>query len=328
MKAMVIDTHGDPTVFQQREVPTPALQPGHVLIRVHATSVNPVDCLLRSTALPFAPALPAILHGDVAGVVERVAPDVQGLRVGDEVYGCAGGVQGCGGALAEFMLVDANLVALKPRSLSMREAAALPLVTITAWQGVHQRLQLRPATRILIHGGAGGVGHVAVQLARAAGAEVHTTVSGPDKATLARRMGAHEVIHYRDEKTEDYVQRLTGGQGYDAIFDTVGGANLGNAFAGAALNGHVVTTISLGEFDLTLAHLKGLSLHVIFMLIPLIHGIGRAGHGHILRDAARLVDAGQLRPVLDPHDLRIPQVAEAHALWESGAAQGKIVLTW
>jgi NADPH2:quinone reductase len=272
--------------------------------------------------------LPAVLHGDVAGVVEAVAPDVRGFRPGDEVYACGGGVKGMGGALAEFMLVDAALVALKPKSLSMIAAAALPLVTITAWQGIFERAPIGPGTKLLIHGGAGGVGHIAIQLAKQAGAQVFVTASSPRKMAVARSLGADEVIDYRRESVQNYVARLTDGNGFDVVFDTVSGGNLKHTFEATRLNGDVVATVALGEFDLSPVHLKALSLHVIFMLIPLIHNVGRSAYGEILREAAALVDEGKLRPVIDPHPFPMAKIADAHALLESGEALGKVVLSW
>ena len=177
MQAQVITQFGDPSVFKLMNVDKPTLQPGHVLLKVFATAVNPIDCKIRSGAVSsVAPEFPAILHGDVAGVVEDVASDVTNFKKGDEVFGYAGGVRGLGGALAEFMLVDARLLAKKPQSLSMLEAAALPVVGITAWNALFMRANLEKNKSILIHGGVGGVGHVAVQLARWCGAKVYTTV--------------------------------------------------------------------------------------------------------------------------------------------------------
>lgn len=329
MQAMTINAFGDPDLFQLSELPMPVLQPGHVLIEVKATSVNPVDCLLRGMGPEFAPELPAVLHGDVAGIVKAVAPDVREFSVGDAVYGCAGGVRGTpGGALAEYMLADAALLAPKPKTLSMREAAALPLVGITAWEGIFERARVGAGDSVLVQGGAGGVGHMALQLAKAAGASVYATASTPQKQALVRELGADGVIAYRDEAVESYVARLTGGQGFDVVFDTVGGGNLARSFAAARLNGKVVTTLALGSFDLSPVHLKGLSLEVIFMLIPLLHGVNQARYGVILRQLAELVDTGKLRPVLDSHAFHMSEVAAAHALLESGEATGKIVLAW
>lgn len=143
MKSQVIQSFGEPSVFQLKEIPKPELKPGHVLIQVKATSVNPIDTKVRAGAVPaVAPELPAVLHGDVAGVVSEVGEGVTEFEIGDEVFGCAGGFKGTsGGALAEFMLADADLLAHKPKNLTMEEAAALPLVSITAWEALFNRVQ-------------------------------------------------------------------------------------------------------------------------------------------------------------------------------------------
>lgn len=328
MKAMVIEAFGGPEQFVERSLPVPAMKPGHVLIEVHATSLNAVDLLIRHMGPPFlAPPLPAVLHSDVAGVVVKVAPDVKAFREGDQVYGCAGGLLGLGGALAEYMLADAALLARKPESLSMEEAAALPLVTLTAWEALRERTVAGPGRQVLVHGGAGGVGHIGIQLARHAGAEVFATVSSCEKGAIARRLGAVEAIDYRHVPVAHYVAEHTRGQGFDIVFDTVGNENLAASFDAARLNGEIVTTVALGQHDLTAAHLRGLSVHVVFMLIPLLHGRDRAHHGRVLGEAARLVDAGALRPVVDPNRFSFQQVADAHRLMESGRHVGKIVLT-
>ena len=134
MKAMVIKGLGSSDVFHLEERANPVVKPGHMVIQVKATSVNPLDTMLRSTQTPWSENLPDILHGDVAGIVTEVGPGVSGFNVGDQVYGCAGGIAGIDGALAEYMLVDASLMAIKPKTLTMKEAAALPLVSITAWE--------------------------------------------------------------------------------------------------------------------------------------------------------------------------------------------------
>ncbi len=150
----------------------------------------------------LSPPFPAVLHSDVAGVVTEVASDVAGFKPGDEVYGCAGGLPGMGGALGEFMLADASLIAHKPKSLDMPEAAALPLVTLTAWEALRERVVAGSGQRVLVHGGAGGVGHIAVQLAHIAGAEVFATISSTDKATLAKNLGASDTIDYRSTSVQ------------------------------------------------------------------------------------------------------------------------------
>jgi NADPH2:quinone reductase len=328
MRAMVIEQFGEPEVFTEKSIPRPAIKSGHVLIDVQATNVNAVDILIRRMGPPFlAPQFPAVLHSDVAGIVVETAPDVEQFKPGDQVYGCAGGLIGMGGALAELMLADASLIAHKPDSLSMAEAAALPLVALTAWEALRERTVAMPGQKILIHGGTGGVGHMAIQLARLAGAQVFTTVSSDEKAAIARDMGATATIDYRRTQTQEYVAEYTGGNGFDIVFDTIGNENLVRSFEATRLNGNVATTVALGQYDMTMAHLRGLSVHVIFMLIPLLHGINRSHHGRVLGEIARLVDEGKLHPLIDQHRFSFKEVADAHRLMESGEHIGKIVLT-
>lgn len=327
MKAQVITKFGDPSVFKLMEMPKPILKPGYVLIKVYASSVNRIDCKIRSGAVPdLAPNFPAILHGDVAGVIEAVAPDVKNFKVGDEVYGCAGGLRGSDGALAEFMLADARLLAKKPTSLSMPEAAALPLVGITAWEALFKRAQLTKNKKILIHGGVGGVGHIAVQLAAGCGADVYTTVMKQEDFKLAQSFGANEVINAKEEAVWQYVKRLTQGRGFNVVFDTVGGINLDWSLNAAAINGAVVTIAARSTHDLTSLHNKGLSLHAVFMLLPILNNEGREQYGEILTKIAEMVDQGKLKPRIDSHPFTLETVQDAHALLESGKAQGRVVL--
>lgn len=328
MKAWIVEQFGNPDLFKEINISSSEVLPKHVLIRVKATSVNPVDYKIRQGAVPdISPEFPAILHGDVAGVIEAVGEGVQNFRVGDEVYACAGGIKGMGGALAEFMVADVDLIAKKPRSLSMREAAALPLVSITAWEGLRDRAQIRAGQSVLVHGGTGGVGHIGVQLAKLAGAKVFATVSSDEKAQLAKALGADAVINYRRQLVEEYVAQHTNGKGFDVVFDTVGNDNLQNAFKAAKLNGTVISVVSLSSQDLTLLHAKGLSLHLVYMLIPMLFGVGRKRHGQILTKLAQLVDQEKLRPLLDPKEFSFTEVTEAHRYAESGNAVGKVTLT-
>ncbi len=327
MKAQVIQTFGDPNVFKLINIPKCELIPGHVLIRVKATSVNPIDCKIRSGALTaIAPDMPAVLQGDVAGIIEAVSPDVKNFSVGDEVYGYAGGLRGTKGALAEYMLADAKLLAKKPTFFSMTETAALPLVAITAWEALFNKAKITKDKHILIHGGIGGVGHIAVQLAKWCGAKVSTTVLQQEDFSLAKSLGADEIINAKEEQVEDYVNRLTQGRGFDIVFDTVGGPNLDRSFAAAAINGTVVTIVARSTHDLTVMHNKGLSLHVIFTLLPLLNNMRREEYGKILEKISGIVNQKQLRPLIDPHKFTLETVRDAHVLFESGKAQGKVVI--
>lgn len=326
MKAMLVTAYGPDTTFEERDVPRPEAAAGQVLVRIAATSVNTVDTKICAAGedMPLSPALPAILGMDFAGTIEAVGDAVEGFAVGDEVYGCAGGLPGLPGTLAEYIAADARLVAHKPATLSMREAAAVPLVGITAAEGL-ERAAVRAGQKVLIHGGTGGVGHVAVQLAVQRGAEVYAT-GGSDAALSAIEAMGATGINYRDTEVADYVERYTGGRGFDVVFDTVGDRNMLNSFAAAALNGQVVTTTTMLKLDLLEAHLKGLSIHVVFMLIPMLHDHGREEHHRILTELARSTDAGAYRPLMDKSAFTVTDVAAAHAHLASGQAMGKIVL--
>ncbi|MEW8525589.1 MAG: zinc-dependent alcohol dehydrogenase family protein [Candidatus Thiodiazotropha endolucinida] len=326
MKAMVLNEYGDNAEFQLTELPQPAAKAGHVVVRVAATSVNTVDTMISQMGkdLPLSPDLPAVLGMDFAGTIEAVGGGVANFVPGDEVYGCAGGLADLQGTLAEYMLADAKLIAHKPKTLSMREAAALPLVGITAYEGL-QRAGAQVGQKILVHGGAGGVGHVAVQLAKHYGADVYATASGGKQMDIIEKYGA-TPIDYKVEKVADYVAKHTDGAGFEVIFDSVGGANMTNSFEATALNGQVTTTVSLLELDLTPAHFKGLSLHFVFMLIPMLYDQKREEHGAILAKLAEIVDTGALKPLLDETPFGLEEVGKAHDRLTSGQAIGKLVV--
>lgn len=328
MKAMTITEFGSTDVFTAAELDKPTASVGHIVVKVAATSVNTVDTMIRQMGedlAPLSPALPGVLGMDFAGTVESVGEGVTEFAVGDEVYGCAGGLADLQGALAEYMLVDTKLAAHKPKSISMREAAALPLVGITAYEGL-VRAGASQGQKVLVHGGAGGVGHIAVQLAKYFGSEVFATGGGGEQSKLINKLGA-VAIDYKTESVENYVETHTQGAGFDVVYDSIGAGNLINSFNAAALNGQIATTVSMAELDLTLAHFKGLSLHVVFMLIPMLHNHKRAVHGEILTKLAEIVDAGQLTPIVDEHNFSLEEVGKAHDRLASGQAIGKVVVT-
>ncbi|NNC36485.1 MAG: quinone oxidoreductase [Acidimicrobiales bacterium] len=326
MKAMILNAYGADASFEVTDIPVPSVKAGHVLVRVAATSVNTVDTMIRNMGsdLPLSPALPALLGMDFAGTVEAVGDGVTDFAPGDEVYGCAGGLADLPGALADYMLADAKLIAHKPKTISMREAAALPLVGITAYEGL-KRAGIAPGQKVLVHGGTGGVGHVAVQLARHFGTDVYATCSGGAQTAVIESYGA-TAINYKTDAVADYVEQYTDGAGFDIVYDSVGGANMTNSFEAAALNGHVATTVAMVEIDLTPAHFKGLSFHVVFMLIPMLHDHKRQQHGDILKNMASIVDSGALKPLLDETNFSLEQIGDAHARLSSGNAMGKIVV--
>ncbi|MBU2869132.1 zinc-dependent alcohol dehydrogenase family protein [Colwellia sp. E2M01] len=326
MKAMIVNTYGPTDAFELTEIAKPQIKSGHVLVKIVATSINTVDTMIRQMGadLPLSPASPALLGMDFAGIVEEVASDVSNFNVGDEVYGCAGGLADLPGTLTEYIVADANLIALKPKNISMREAAALPLVAITAYEGL-ERSGIKAGQNVLVHGGSGGVGHVALQLAKHFGANVFSTGGGEAQLALIEELGA-TAINYRTESVENYVNVHTNGAGFDVVFDTVGGANMTNSFEAAALNGHVASTVSMLEIDLTPVHFKGLSLHVVFMLIPMLHNHRREEHARILKALTAIIEAGALKPVLDETNFALTEVSKAHERLESGKAMGKVMV--
>eukprot|EP01069_Polyplicarium_translucidae_P002987 Polyplicarium_translucidae@DN217_c0_g1_i1.p1 len=227
--------HGEET-FCLADVPRPVPAPGEVLIAVRASSLNPIDNAFLHAPVSIGPDLPAILHGDVAGVVAEVGKGATGFEVGDEVFGCAGGFKGVkDGALAEYMAADERLVAAKPACLNFVEAAALPLAFITAWEGLCDRALVSEGQDVLIHGGAGGVGSTAIQIAKARGCHVTATVSTAEKARVATALGASRVVRYREEPTASLACR------FDVVLDTVGGEVFETSVDAARTKGQVVS---------------------------------------------------------------------------------------
>lgn len=326
MKAMIINAYGDNARFELKEIEMPKVQPHEVLVKIAASSVNTVDTMIRRMGkdLPLSPDPPALLGMDFAGTIEQVGENVIDYAVGDEVYGCAGGLSDLPGTLAEYIAADSDLIAHKPTNITMREAAALPLVAITAYEGLI-RSGAKSGQKILVHGGSGGVGHVALQIAKHLGAKVYATGGGKKQMDLIQNLGAIP-INYKTESVASYVEKHTDGKGFDVVYDSVGGENLINSFNAAQLNGHVATTVSLCELDLSLAHFKGLSLHVVFMLIPMLHNYKRKDHSQILKEVAKIVELGHLKPVVDEHKFSLEMANEAHAHLESGTAMGKVVV--
>lgn len=326
MKAVLLKKYGDIENFEVREIPIPLIQPGHVLIKVHASSVNPVDFKIRQGLLPIGPDLPAVLHGDMSGEITEVGKDVPKFKKGDLVYGCIGGFKGLPGVLAEFVLADAQLIAHKPNNLSMEEAGVLPLVSITAWNALIDRSCIRKDHRVLIHGATGGVGHIALQLAKAYGAEVHSTCSSEEKSNLATTLGSNITINYKHLKVDEYVKNYADDKGYDVVFDTVGGGCLDDSFTAAKVNGTVVSIAARATHDLSKVHIKSLTLHVVFMLLPLIMNEGRSRHGEILAELSKLVENNQIRPILHSQSFNFEDVGSAHNCLEQGNVLGKISL--
>jgi NADPH2:quinone reductase len=316
MKAIVLESFGGPESFQLRDVPKPVPHAGQVLVRVHATSINPLDYQVRRGDYPDLVPLPAITGHDVSGVVETVGPGVTAFAPGDEVWYTPQIFDGSG-SYAEYHVASEGIVGKKPGSMSHLEAASLTLVGGTAWEALVVRAGLRVGESILVHGGAGGVGHVAIQLAKAIGARVFTTVRGAN-ADFARRMGADVLIDYEKEDYVDAVRRETGGRGVDVVFDTIGGDTLSRSPDILAQLGRVVTIVDLARpQNLIQAWGKNASYHFVFT----------RQHRGKLDELSALIERGQLRPHVGAV-YSLADIPLAHARLESPAngLQGKIAI--
>jgi NADPH:quinone reductase-like Zn-dependent oxidoreductase len=324
MKAVVLNAFGAPLAMT--EVERPNAGPGQVLVRIKASGVNPLDLKIAAGKADHAKVtVPAILGIDMAGIVEAVGEGVNGFEPGDEVWGMTGGVGDVQGSLAEYAAVDADLLAHKPARITMREAAALPLVFITAWEGLVDRARISAGKKVLVHGGAGGVGHMAVQIAKAFGADVYATGDASQRATI-ESFGA-VFIDYQANSVDDYVAQYTGGEGFDIVYDTVGGATLDASFIAARrYHGHVVSSLGWGTHSLAPLSFRAATYSGVFTLLPLLSGKCRANHGAIMTEAAKLFDAGKVRVLLDEHRYALSEVQQAHGAMQDRSARGKVVV--
>lgn len=321
MKAFLVETPDGP--FRAVDLPTPTAADNRVLVRIVASGINPLDTKIRAGQGGHAKqALPAILGLDMAGVVESVGSGVTAFAPGDEVYGMVGGVAGLQGTLAEYIAADVSLLAHKPKALTMRQAAALPLVTVTAWEGLVDRANVRANQTVLIHAGAGGVGYAAIQIALARGAKVFTTISA-DKREIVEALGATAIN--RNTPVVDYVDQHTGGEGFDIVYDTLGGPVLdASFFAVKRYTGHVVSCLGWGTHALAPLSFRAATYSGVFTLLPLLSGKGRANHRHILQEAATLADMHRLKPLLTETHFGNDIAAAFDAV--AKGSKGKVVL--
>ncbi len=324
MTAVLLTACGAP--LQTASVDRPVAGAGQVLVRIRAAGLNPLDAKIRAGKAGHAQAqLPAVLGIDMAGVVEAIGDGVSGFNVGDEVYGMTGGVGGVQGSLAQFAAVDADLLAHKSANIGMREAAALPLIFITAWEGLVDRAHVRSGQKVLVHGGAGGVGHIAVQIAKAFGADVYATGSA-EQRDLITGYGA-TFIDYRASTVEEYVRQYTAGEGFDIVYDTVGGATLDASFVAAKrYHGHVVSCLGWGTHALAPLSFRAATYSGVFTLMPLLTGKGRAHHGEIMGQATKLIDAGKIVVQVDQRRFGFDQADTAYDVIDAGGARGKLVI--
>jgi len=334
MKAMIIEKKGDADVFQLADVEKPSItQSNQVLVQVFAAGVNPIDTKLRANGLYFADNYPAILGCDGAGVVEAVGEDVTQFQAGDAVYYCYGGLgqQVAGksvGNYAEYALIPEHYLSSKPESLGYLQAAAAPLVLITAWEALFDRARLQSGQKVFIQGGTGGVGHVAIQLAKIAGCEVATTVSSDAKRDFVKDLGADCIINYQHDDMSEKLSSWTDGQGVDVVFDTVNSSNINHLIPAIAHYGQYVSLLQLPEdMDAKAMRLKNISISQELMLTPMVFDLKEAAahQAAILEQCGQFIDEGQLKVHISKF-LPLEEAAEAHRLIEQGHTQGKIVL--
>ncbi|MGD8576146.1 MAG: zinc-dependent alcohol dehydrogenase family protein [Thiohalophilus sp.] len=330
MQAVIMTRPGDPSVLQAVEQEEPRLlQPDEIKVQLHAAGINPIDTKLRQRGVFFENALPAILGCDGAGVVVETGEQVDRLQVGDRVWFCHGGLGREQGNYAQYNVVPASVARPLPDEIDFTTAAAGPLVLITAWEALYDRARLQDGQSVLIHAGAGGVGHVAIQLAKLAGARVITTVSDDDKANFVRNLGADEVINYREQELVETVMDLTEGQGVDVAFDTVGPRVLNQTLPAVARYGQLVTLLDPDkEIDWSVARRRNLGVSFEMMLTPMLDELpaARTHQGEILDHCAGYLHSGQIRLHVS-QTLPLSDAAEGHRLIEAGHTRGKIVLT-
>lgn len=313
MQAMVIPAFGGPDIFEERDVPKPEPGPGEVLVRVFASGTNPVDAKIRAAGSWAGVTPPAVLGADASGIIEAVGPGVATFAPGDEVYYTPEIFGNHAGTYAEYNVARADIVAPKPKNLSHEEAAAVPLAGGTAWEALVRRLDIRPGETVLIHGGAGGVGSFAVQIAKAAGAYVLAT-AGLDNQDFLRELGADVAVDYRVQDVAEVALAETAGRGVDAVFDTAGGDNIASSLRAARPFGRLATILT-PEGDFSDLYVRNQTLQGVFLTRE------RAR----LEEMTPLFERGQMRPIV-AETLPLEQVGKAHERLDSGHGRGKIVL--
>jgi len=324
MKAMVTTAFGETDVLQMQNIADPAIGDNDVLIDVHATAVNPVDTKIRQGYLTERQP-PIVLGYDVSGTVRSVGKNVQHLKAGDAVYASPALVRD--GADAELVAIDARTVAPRPANLSHAEAAALPLVTITAWEALHHRARMHENETVLIHGGAGGVGHIAIQLAHLHGCRVITTAGSDESEAMCKQMGADLVIRYDKQNVIETVNNATDNTGCAVVFDTVGGDVFNTSIDCLAVHGRLVAILPPpDDAPLQKLFIKDATIALEFMGAATMFNTHPRSQGQILSTVTELVEADKLRPTVS-HTFTLDQLADAHRQQETGHTHGKIAVT-
>lgn len=329
MKACIFTKPGSPDVLTPTELPLPAIEHNtEMRVRLKAAGVNPIDTKLRQRGSFLPEAELTVLGCDGAGIVETVGPAVRKFSPGDAVFFCSGGLGGDRGNYAEYAIVDEQQAVLKPARLSFVEAAAAPLVLITAWEALYDRARLSANQSVLIHGGAGGVGHGAIQLACLRGARVASTVSSEEKARFVTQLGADHCIYYPHIDFVDAILAWTNGRGVSVVFDTVGGPVLSQSFQAAQFGGDVVTLHApTPETQWKTARNRNLRVSFELMLTPQLQSLreARRHQTKILASCARWLDTRQLQIHVDT-TFPLLQAAAAHRWIENSRGMGKVVL--
>lgn len=313
MRAIVLPRFGGPELFEVRDVPNPTPGPGQVLVRVLASGTNPVDAKLRQEGSWAGLQPPVVLGYDASGVVEQVGPGVTDFKPGDEVFYTPEIFHNPLGTYAELNVVGTGILAKKPPSLSHEEAAAIPLACGTAWDALVRRMQLRVGETVLIHGGSGGVGSFAVQIAKALGARVLATASAGNLETL-RQLGADLAIDYKSEDAAKVALRETGGQGVDAVFDTAG-KNVIPSIPATRPGGRIATILGVNG-DISAFYGRNITLHGVFL----------TRERKRLEEMTPLFERKQVRPLIE-RIMPLEQVGDAHRRLDTGHGRGKLVLT-
>lgn len=329
MKAVLMRDKGSIDVLQFSDITEPEISTAtEVKIRIKAAAINPIDTKVRQNRM-FYPeqSLPIVLGCDGAGEIIETGDEVINFKTGDEVWFCNGGLGKEQGNYAEYTVIDSRWLAFKPNNIDFKQAAAMPLVLITAWGALFEKGQLQANETVLIHAGAGGVGHVAIQLAKIKGATVITTVSSKEKAELAISLGADHVINYSQNNFVDEVNRLTNDKGVDLLIDTVGSEVFKQSIAATAYCGRLITLLDPGEVELADARMKNLLIGFELMLTPMLKqlDVARDKQIQILNQCRLWVEQDELK-VLISDVLSLQQVAEAHQKIEQGSVTGKIVI--
>ena len=329
MKAILMTATGEPEVLKFQDIKEPEISEAtQIKVKLQAAGVNPVDTKIRRNGVFYDIPLPTVLGCDGAGVVVETGTKAIQFKIGDKVWFCHGGLGREQGNYAEYTVLDERWISLMPETISYTEAAVSPLVLITAWGALFDRGGLQAGQTVLIHAGAGGVGHLAIQLAKLKGAKVITTVSSGEKSEFVKSLGADETIIYTPNGFANAVNDLTGGIGADLVFDTVGSAVFKESIAVTAHFGRLVTLLDPGQLNLSEARMRNLLIGFELMLTPMLRDLpeARDKHVEILNQCAQWVDKGLLKPHISKQ-YSLKDAAEAHKFIEAGHTSGKIVLS-